>query len=188
MSKIQASLAAATQETTFAIANLNFAFALWEVEAPPSYHPLGAALSLQRRNAAENGMPHVIARRLGTPFETLLPQIPSLVNAYGDHASEISQSPRTNPTGNKEHGPFQKFVGLDGSIWAAATSGPSAVAVHLLACMLARVWSSAEAISIWEELVTERKKALVPDKEVDAIPTRDVVAAQLAIDKDQLAE
>lgn len=189
VSKLQASLVAATQETTFAFANLNFDFALWKVEAPPSYHPLGAALSLQRRHAAENGMPHVIARRLGTLFETLLPQTPSLVNAYGARASEIIQSPGTNPSGNKEHGPFQKFVGLDGtSIWAAATSGPSAVAVHLLACMLARVWSPAEAVSIWEELVAERKKALVPNKDTDTIPTRDVVAAQLAIDQGQLAE
>lgn len=189
VSKIQASLVAATQETTFAFANLNFDFALWKVEAPPSYHPLGAALSLQRRNAAENGMPHVIARRLGTLFETLLPPIPSLVNAYGARASEIIESPGTNPSGSKEHGPFQKFVGLDGtSIWAAATSGPSAVAVHLLACMLARVWSPAEAVSIWEELVAERKKALVPDKDAESIPARDVVAAQLAIDQAQLAE
>ncbi|KEF52077.1 uncharacterized protein A1O9_11703 [Exophiala aquamarina CBS 119918] len=187
--KFQASLAAATQETTFALANLNFDFAIWKVEAPPSYQPLGAALSLQRRNAAENGMPHVIARRLGTLFETLLPQIPSLVNAYGARASEIIQNPGTNPPGSKEHGPFQKFVGLDGtSIWAAATSGPSAVAVHLLACMLARVWSPAEAVSIWEELVAERKNALIPNKDVDTVPTRDVVAAQLAIDQGQLAE
>ena len=189
VSKLQASLVAATQETTIAFANLNFDFALWKVEAPPSYQPLGAALSLQRRNAAENGMPHVIARRLGTLFETLLPQIPSLVDAYGARASEIIQTPGTNPSGSKEHGPFQKFVGLDGtSIWAAATSGPSAVAVHLLACMLARVWSPAEAVSIWEELVAERKKALVPDNDTDTIPTRDVVAAQLAIDQSQLAE
>lgn len=189
VSKIQASLASATQETTVALANLNFDFSLFKVEAPPTYKPLGAALSLQRRSAAENGMPHVIARRLGSLFETLLPSTPSLVNAYGARASEISESPGVNPPGSKDHGPFRKFVGLDGtSIWAAATSGPSAVAVHLLACMLARVWSPAEAVSIWEELVTERKKALVPDKDADSIPTRDVVAAHLSIDKEQLAE
>ncbi|KAK0387600.1 hypothetical protein NLU13_3846 [Sarocladium strictum] len=193
ISKIQASLASATQETTFALANLNFDFSLWKVEAPAAYHPLGSGLSLQRRSAAESGQPHIIARRLGSLFETLLPSTPSLINAYGTRASEIAQAPGLNTTGSsKSHGPFQQFVGLDGtSIWAAATSGPNAVAVHLLACMLARVWSPAEAVSIWEELVAERKKTLVPDH-VDgaeqSVPIKDVVASQLAIDKEQLAE
>ena len=189
LSKIQATLASATQETTLALANFNFDFSLFKVEAPPSYKPLGTALSLHRRSAAEHGMPHIIARRLGSLFETLIPTTPSLVNAYGARASAISESLGIDPSGSKHHGPFRKFAGVDGtSIWAAATSGPSAVAVHLLACMLARVWSPAEAVSIWDELVTERKKALIPGDDVDSVPTKDVVAANLSIDKAQLAE
>ncbi|KAI0913378.1 hypothetical protein F4823DRAFT_622358 [Ustulina deusta] len=34
------------------------------------------------------------------------------------------------------------------------------IAVHLLACMLARMWSRSEAIAIWAELGSERKKEL----------------------------
>ncbi|KAI6784675.1 uncharacterized protein J7T54_006721 [Emericellopsis cladophorae] len=120
---------------------------------------------------AEN--PHPVTE---TVHVTLCPSTPSLVHAYGTRASEISTSPGTSPPGSKDHGPFQRFVGLDGtSIWAAATSGPSAVAIHLLACMLARVWTPAEAVSIWEELVAERKKTLVHVEE-------------LTVTKEQLAE
>lgn len=64
-----------------------------------------------------------------------------------------------NPQGTKKDGPFESFVGADGaSLWAAATSGHSAVAVYLLACMLARKWDAQVAASIWVELVTERKQ------------------------------
>lgn len=187
--KLQASLASATQETTLTLANLNFDFSLIKVEAPTEYQPLGAALSTKRRSAAENGGPHVIARRLATLFESILPSTTRLVTAYGKRASEISQSSEINPSGNKNHGPFKDFVGLDGTnIWAAATSGPGAVTVHLLACMLARVWSPAEAVSIWEELVLERKKQLIESENPDLINMKNVAAAQLSITKEQLAE
>jgi hypothetical protein len=63
-----------------------------------------------------------------------------------------------NDTG---YGPFRKHVGLDAtSIYAAATSGSKVIALHLLACMLARSWSGPEAIAIWVELVEERKKEI----------------------------
>lgn len=53
---------------------------------------------------------------------------------------------------------FQNYVGADSTtIWAAVTSGKGALAVHLLACMLARLWTPAEATSIWVEIVEERK-------------------------------
>ena len=52
-------------------------------------------------------------------------------------------------------------MGADGtSIWSAATSGPCAVAVHLLVCILARMFESIEATSILVELVGERKKEI----------------------------
>jgi hypothetical protein len=53
-----------------------------------------------------------------------------------------------------EYGPFAGHVGVDGtSIYAAASSGNSVIALHLLACMLARMFSNAEATAIWAQLV-----------------------------------
>jgi hypothetical protein len=50
---------------------------------------------------------------------------------------------------------------MDGtSVWAAATSGKSAIAVHLLACMSARAWSGPQATSIWVEFVEARRQEL----------------------------
>jgi hypothetical protein len=52
-------------------------------------------------------------------------------------------------------------MGLDGtSIYAAATSGSKVIALHLLACMLARAWPGPEATAIWVELVASRKSEL----------------------------
>jgi len=42
-------------------------------------------------------------------------------------------------------------------MWAAVTSGEEAIGVHLLACMLARMWNGTEATSVWDEIVTKRK-------------------------------
>lgn len=56
-------------------------------------------------------------------------------------------------------GVFASQSGVDAtSIWAAATSGHGTIRVHLLACMLARIWESSEATSVWVEIVQERKK------------------------------
>jgi hypothetical protein len=76
-----------------------------------------------------------------------------------DHAELlVSANHLQNDTG---YGPFQRHVGLDAtSIYAAATSGSKVIALHLLACMLARSWSGPEAIAIWVELVEERKKEI----------------------------
>lgn len=55
---------------------------------------------------------------------------------------------------------FASHLGADStSIWAAVTSGPGAIAVHLLACMLARLFTDLEAISVWVELVEESEGA-----------------------------
>ncbi len=74
-----------------------------------------------------------------------------------------------------------------GSIWAAATSGAGAVAIHLLACMLAKLWSSPEATSIWEEIVQRRKEQL---SAVDGSDPQNVFAAWAArssLSRQQLA-
>jgi hypothetical protein len=72
--------------------------------------------------------------------------------------SEISANSEVNPSGKDKDGLFAAHVGVDGtSIWSAATSGPSAIAVHLLACILARAFSSTEATAILVELVKSRR-------------------------------
>jgi hypothetical protein len=59
---------------------------------------------------------------------------------------------------------FANFLGADvTSIWAAATSGTSSIAAHLLACLLARMWSAPEATSIWVEIVAERKRQVAEE-------------------------
>ncbi|RFU25180.1 hypothetical protein B7463_g11158, partial [Scytalidium lignicola] len=188
-SKAQVSLASATQETTLALANLNFDFSLVKVDAPAEFKDVGTALTNRRRAAAENGSAHRLARKLGHLFESIIPPIPNLIRAYGLRASEISNTPSINGKGWQFQGPFKDFVWVDGtSIWAAATSGPSSIAVHLLACMLARVWSSSEAASIWEELVLERKKELSRYENVESLNLKDVVATELSISKEELSE
>ncbi|MCJ1440907.1 MAG: hypothetical protein MMC23_001393 [Stictis urceolatum] len=187
--KLQASLAAANQETTLALANLNFDFSLVRLEAPLEYKELGASLTAKRRDAAESGTPHLIARRLGSLFGSILPSTPALTSAYGQRASQISKSSLVNPLASERYGPFQDYVGVDGtSIWAAATSGSAAIAVHLLACMLARVWSPSEAVSIWQELVAERKLEISSPGASSSNSLGNIVAANLSITVDQLSE
>lgn len=187
--KIQAAWAAASNETTLALANLNFDFSLIKVEAPVEFKDLGAALSIKRRSAAEHGTSHSTARKLGSLFEQILPSTPRLFKAYGLRASEIAQSPLVNPKGNKAYGPFAEHTGVDGTtIWAAATSGTSALAVHLLACMLARIWSASEAIGIWEQILVARKKELLDFSDTGAIHLQSLAAAQLSLSREQLAD
>lgn len=189
LGRVQASLVAANQETTVALANLNFDFSLVKVEAPAEYRPLGLALAKKRRFTAENGLVHNTARRLGSLFQSILPDTPNLIKVYGQRASEIAQSPEVNPTGSQEDGPFQDYIGVDGTtIWAAATSGPSAIAAHLLACILATHWPADEAVPIWVELVNERKKRLEENTSKSSeFRLDDAVASQMSLDEDQLA-
>jgi len=188
LGKFQASLNSVTQETSVALANLNVDLSLFKVEAPPEYRELGVALSRRQRAAAEDGPPHTTARRLGSLFQSIIPETPCLIRAYGQRASEIAQSPESNPKGTVEDGPFRDFVGANGtSIWAAATSGPAAIAAHLLACMLASVWTAEEAVAIWEEIISERKRRLEATS-ADASFTRieDAVATRLEISREQI--
>ena len=177
-----------------ALANLNFDFTLIKFEAPKEFQALGETLSHQRRSDAEDGAAHKTARRLGALFESLVPSTPQLLKAYGLRASEIIKSPNINPRGSRNDGPFQNYVGADGtSIWAAATSAHSTagthapLSMHLLACMLARAWNPDEATSIWVELVKERQKNIeaVIDHEPQFFSA--CMAARQKISRKQLA-
>ncbi len=172
-----------------ALANLSFDFSLFKVEPPPAYIDLGASLSSQRSREAESGSSHVTARKLGALFAELIPTTPALLHAYGLRASEVAKSPEFNPKGGEEHGVFADHVGADGTtIWAAATSGTSALAVHLLACMLARIWQGPEATSIWVEIVEGRKQRLSESNTKDLLKNPFLSPAQIHLTRDQLAK
>ncbi|KAH8664189.1 hypothetical protein BX600DRAFT_512251 [Xylariales sp. PMI_506] len=87
-------------------------------------------------------------------------------------------------------GIFSKQAGIDGaSIWAGATSGDGAIQVHLLACMLARMWSGPEATSIWAELLECRRVEI--QKKFDENRSVDIgtmIAVQHQLDRSLLAE
>ncbi|OCK74985.1 hypothetical protein K432DRAFT_467647 [Lepidopterella palustris CBS 459.81] len=95
-------------------------------------------------------------------------------NEYRDlgKSLEIANSPTFNPKGAAQHGLFANEIGADGtSIWAAATSSSSAIAVHLLA-----------SISIWMELISARKQTLATSgKPID------FAASGISLTRDQVA-
>lgn len=139
--------------------------------------------------AAESGSSHVTARKLGALFEQLLPNTPRLIDHYGLRASEITEMTEEGESSRPFYGMFADQAGVDAtSIWAAATSGTSAIAVHLLACMLARMFPGPEATSIWAELIEERKKELAGEDPSKPYHVSTVLAAQISIHRDQLAE
>lgn len=179
-----------TQETSLALANIHFDFSLYKVEAPVEFQGLGRELTARRKQAAEEGTPHITARKLGALFRLALPSTPALVKAYGRRATEIASRRDVNPKATpSHHGLFADHVGIDGtSLWAAATSGPDAVAVHLLACMLARMWSTPEAISIWVELVDQRKAELAAVNDTEASYLECLEASRILVLREQLAE
>lgn len=169
---IRPSLLHASNENALALANLKFDFSLAKVEAPIEYRGLGLALSLGRRHSAELGAPHKTARKLGALFEQLTPSTPSLITAYGKRVSSIIKTPGLNPTGSSSHGPFEAFVGVEGTaLWAAATSGVPALGIYLLACMLARAWDAKASTAIWVEIVEGRKSEIE-----EAIQRNDIVS------------
>jgi hypothetical protein len=182
------SLISGQQKTALSLANLNFDFALVKVSAPVEYQELGTCLSTKRRQEAEDGPLHGVARKLGALFADEIPATPNLIRAYGQRASEVSANPKLNPKGTKLHGAFADHVGADGtSIWAAATSGSNAIAVHLLACMLARIWSGPEATSIISEIVDARKAILQKRIQGEQFSITEVTAAQIILSRDQIA-
>jgi hypothetical protein len=172
-----------------AAANFTFDFSLVKVEAPAEYRGLGESLSLWRKREAEEGPLHVVARKLGALFSDEVPPGPNLISAYGQRASQIARSPTVKPESRQQFGVFADYVGADGtSIWAAATSGSNALSVHLLACMLARMWSPSEAVSIWVELVIARKAILQKRIECEAFQFSELTAARIELSRDQLAK
>ena len=178
-----------TVDNTLALANLSFDFSLFRVEAPPAYKELGRSLSTQRSREAESGSSHITARKLGALFGEIIPTTPALIDAYGLRVSEIAKSPEYNPKGDKEYGVFADQIGADGTtIWAAATSGTSALAVHLLPCMLARIWPGPEATSIWVEIVNGRKQALSESNVKDSLHVPFLSPAEINLSRDQLAK
>ena len=192
--RLTASILSARNENTLALANLNFDFSLVKFDAPPEFNALGAALTTKRRKNAESGSAHKTARRLGALFEQLVPPTPGLVKTYGLRVSEIAETPGVNPTGTAKDGPFQAYLGADGtSIWAAATSGGfnlgihSPVAVHLLACMLARAWEAKVAISIWVELIQERQKEIENDPRTNTLRATGLMDVQQEISREQIS-
>ena len=100
------------------------------------------------------------------------------------------QTPGINPRGSSRHGPFELFVGADGTaMWAATTSGISALGVYLLACMLARAWDAKEAISIWVELISQRKQQMVSESENNyAVSEASRMSIHHDISRDDLAK
>ncbi|KIM99342.1 hypothetical protein OIDMADRAFT_30945 [Oidiodendron maius Zn] len=147
------------------------------------------ALTSWRRTAAEDGNFHRVARKLAALFWDGLPEVPALERAYGERATAIAMNPVVNPRGGKNDGAFQDLVGIDGTtIWAAATSGKGGIAVHLLACMLARIFKEPEAVSIWVELVESRKAHLRQGIEGDKFHLGDLTTSAIQIDRQQLAQ
>lgn len=177
-------------EVAPSLLHLNFNFALHQVEAPVEFEGVGKALSSIRRTNAEEGQSHVTARILGALFVSLTPKTPKLFSAYGLRASEISQSAQINPLQIKQYGFFSSHAGADATtIWASATSGPGAIAVHLLACMLARIWDPSDAISIWTEIVKQRRESILNDlAEGGMVDLRDAAAARNTLSRQQLAD
>lgn len=189
--RIQNALMSATNELTVAAANINFEFTMVKYEAPPEYQPLSQTLSSFRRNEAEGGEIHITARRLGALFEGVCPRTPNLINAYGTRASEIASQAAATGAPNSSNWIFSAYVGVDTtSLWAAATSRKAALPVHLLACMLARIWDAAEAISLWVEIVAERRAEIAARFESgDEMPFMQTAAAvQPEITREQLAK
>jgi hypothetical protein len=122
-------------------------------------------------------------------FQNYLPEAPALLKAYGERASQIASSKDSGFAGTSASGIFDDFAGLDGtSLWAAATSSYEALCLHLLACILARIWSASQATSIWYEVIEERRKELVSLSSDDPLSLSNIAAARLELTREDLAK
>ncbi|OJJ69529.1 hypothetical protein ASPBRDRAFT_209089 [Aspergillus brasiliensis CBS 101740] len=189
-SRMNNSLLSATNENNLQLASFNFDFSLLKFEAPPEFQRLGSMLSTNRRKDAEEGPSHVTARRLGALFEEVIPRTPLLVKAFGNRISEVVETPGINPKGSPLHGPFEKYVGADGTaLWAAATSGFASIGVCLLACLLARTWDAKHATALWVELVKQRQLEIERAfEETSLVSTAALFSARQQISRDDLAQ
>lgn len=190
ISKLLPSAVNVSLDVAPALANFNLDFTLYKQQAPKEFEGVGSALSKFRKEEAETGTPHITARKLGALFEKLLPSTPGLTRAYGERASEISQSSFMTLQSRSKYGVFESRVGADAtSIWAAATSGHGAIAVHLLACLLARIWEGPEATAIWVQIIQSRKEDILANFEKsDSADIMTYVAAKQNLSRIQLAE
>lgn len=184
-SKLNMALGMLPTELTVAAANFNLDFSLVKIEAPQEYHGLRDSLTRLRRSEAEDGTVHRTARRLAALFKTCVPRIPNINAAYGRRVSEISSAFSDNAA---SEGLFGERCGPDGtSIWAAATSGEDAMAVHLLACMLARIWTGPQAIALWTELIEQRKLLIMSDVEAGSFDLPSLMAAKQDFPRSHIA-
>ena len=184
----QFDLVSGQNQNIAALANVNFDFSIVKFAAPPEYSEVGFAISPKRRREAEDGHVHTVARKLALLFCDDLPEIPNLVRVYGIRATEIVKDSKVNPRGTSLDGPFHEHIGIDGtSLWASATSGKGAVAVHLLACMLSRMWKG-RATAIWAEMVARRKAMLRERLAGDNFSIDEFTASAILISRDQLSE
>jgi hypothetical protein len=186
--QLSMALGAGTLETNIALARINFDFSLYKVAAPTEYQGLSEVLSVKRRETAESGSSHITARKLNALFEQDLPPIPNIIRTYGLRSSEVARLTKDEETRRSvAQRFFPEHSGIDGTtVWAAATSGDKAIAVHLLACMLARLWPASEATSIWVELVAERKKRIRGSQQNFGLPT--LAAMEVSISREHLSE
>jgi hypothetical protein len=175
-------------DSTQALVNVNFDFSLVKLEAPEEFRALSTTLTPLRKDTAEQGSLHKTARKLGAIFETLLPATPLLLQKYGSRASEIGVKAARSHHPNT--GLFREHIGVDASsIWAAATSGLGAIQCHLLACILARIWKSSEAVSIWVEILEGRKLQIQAQLERSGrVELNTMMAVQQQIGRMELAE
>lgn len=165
LKEVNAALNSIRASQTNALVNVGLELNIFtkRVQPPAEYAGVGQHLAPSRLKEAQNGTRHAIARKLGLLFrdKALLPSTPELIKAYGTRSSEIARSPAANPEGNSSHGAFAGLIGADATtLWAAATSGWTSIQCHLLACLLARIWESSEATSIWVEIIAARKEEL----------------------------
>ncbi|QYT03239.1 hypothetical protein H0G86_010209 [Trichoderma simmonsii] len=187
---IIARLAGFSHELTVTAANLNFDFTLIKVEAPKEYSGVNDSLTEVRRENAENGALHRTARKLGALFDGIPPPAEHLLAAYGNRVSEICQKAKITPQDRERYGIFARYCGTDSSsLWAAATSGTNAIAIHLLACMLAEAFTGPESVALWVQLI-ERRKAEIGATNKDATSIEDLakaLACKQEFSRDELA-
>ena len=60
------------------------------------------------------------------------------------------------------------------------------MAVHLLACLLARMWCGPEATPIWSKVVAARKVSLQKRLQEQGLPVGMVTASQIEIERHEL--
>lgn len=121
-------------------------------------HGVREALSTYRRNKERKVSRTLL---LGALFEAIVPPILCLIQAYGNVRLISSRSGDRTQKNFNIGNIFAAQAGIGGlSIGAAANSGLGPLAIHLLPCMLARIWKGHETISLWVELVDQWKQEI----------------------------